>query len=176
MINEITLALIDEVGFEIDYEYSDPIIVSKMFKELANGDLNLAQLNTLINKHPEIIQPAISAMQSISDICATAGNSQSELSKAIYRDIDGRVEVLLNLAQRAESDSTREKIADIFFEQSKSNQQIIEIIERMNKDNNSLFDNAQTKTTIISTIAGVLGFGLGAGAMYLLTKDDKNKS
>lgn len=105
----------------------------------ANDKIKLAQLKTLIQIHPGIVQASIEAIQSLEKISETAGNSQSESIKPIKESISGTIDVMKTLAQNAQSDSARERIAELLIELSKQHKELSLIAERMNKSNNSLW-------------------------------------
>ena len=88
--------------------------------ELAGDDkLKIEQLKTLVEIHPQIVQGAIEAMQSLAKVSTIAGNSQTEAIKTIKESISGTVDILKIIAQNAESDKTRERIAELLLELAK---------------------------------------------------------
>lgn len=131
----------------------------------ADDKLKIEQLKTLIQIHPQIVQGAIEAMQSLSKISVTAGDSQIEAIKTIKESISGTVDVLKILAQNAESDKTREKIAELLLELSKQHKELIVITERVNKNNNNLWKKIAVGVGAVATL--VIG---GAAAAFTLRK------
>jgi hypothetical protein len=111
----------------------------EMLKLTADEKLNLAQLKTLIEIHPGIVKASIEAMQSLTKTSEVAGKSQIESIEALKASISGTLEVLKILAQNAQSDNTREKIAETLIELAKQHRELCQIIERMNKNNNNLW-------------------------------------
>lgn len=126
----------------------------EMFKLAAEEKLKLAQLKTLIEIHPGIVQASIEAMQSLTKVSETAGNSQTEAIRTLKESISGTVDVLKILAQNAQSDSTREKIAELLIEISKQHKELCLIIERMNQTNNNLWKK--------------IALGIGGAAMLVI--------
>ncbi|MFY1055111.1 hypothetical protein ACOQNP_26145 [Ectopseudomonas khazarica] len=126
----------------------------EMLKLAADERLKLAQLKTLIEIHPGIVQASIEAMQSLTKISATAGNSQIEATKTLKESITGTVDVLKILAQNAQSDSTREKIAELLIELAKQHKELCLITERMNQGNNKLWKK--------------IALGIGTAAMLVI--------
>lgn len=139
---------------------SDEIDVSKittseeMLKLVADERIKLAQLKTLIEIHPGIVKASIEAMQSLSKVSETAGSSQIEATKTLKKSISGTVDVLKILAQNAQSDSTREKIAELLIELAKQHKELCLVTERMNQGNNKLWKN--------------IAMGIGGAAMLVI--------
>jgi hypothetical protein len=126
----------------------------EMLKLAADERLKLAQLKTLIEIHPGIVQASIEAMQSLSKVSETAGNSQIEATKTLKESITGTVDVLKILAQNAQSDSAREKIAELLIELAKQHKELCLITERMNQGNNKLWKK--------------IALGIGGAAMLVI--------
>lgn len=105
----------------------------------ADERLKLAQLKTLIEIHPGIVKASIEAVQALAKTSEVAGASQVEAIRALRESISGTIEVLKILAQNAQSDSTREKIALALIEMAKQHKELSLAIERMNSDNNKLW-------------------------------------
>ena len=134
--------------------------------ELAADDkLKIEQLKTLVAIHPHIVQGAIEAMQSLAKLSTTAGNSQIEAIKTIKESISGTVDILKILAQNAESDKTREKIAELLLELAKQHRELIIITERVNQNNNKLWKKIAVGIGAAATL--VIG---GAAAAFTLRK------
>ena len=134
--------------------------------ELAADDkLKIEQLKTLVAIHPHIVQGAIEAMQSLAKVSTTAGNSQIEAIKTIKESISGTVDILKILAQNAESDKTREKIAELLLELAKQHRELIIITERVNQNNNKLWKKIAVGIGAAATL--VIG---GAAAAFTLRK------
>ncbi len=134
--------------------------------ELAADDkLKIEQLKTLVAIHPHIVQGAIAAMQSLAKVSTTAGNSQIEAIKTIKESISGTVDILKILAQNAESDKTREKIAELLLELAKQHRELIIITERVNQNNNKLWKKIAVGIGAAATL--VIG---GAAAAFTLRK------
>lgn len=123
----------------------DPIDITKIktpeyLLELAADErLKLAQLKTLIEIHPGIVKASVEAVQALAKTSEVAGASQVEAIRALRESISGTVEVLKILAQNAQSDSTREKIALALIEMAKQHKELSLAIERMNSSNNKLW-------------------------------------
>ena len=134
--------------------------------ELAGDDkLKIEQLKTLVEIHPQIVQGAIEAMQSLAKVSTVAGNSQTEAIKTIKESISGTVDILKIIAQNAESDKTREKIAELLLELAKQHKELVLVTERINKNNNKLWK----KIAIGIGAAATLVVG-GAAAAFTLRK------
>ena len=134
--------------------------------ELAADDkLKIEQLKTLVAIHPHIVQGAIEAMQSLAKVSTTAGNSQIEAIKTIKESISGTVDILKILAQNAETDKTREKIAELLLELAKQHRELIIITERVNQNNNKLWKKIAVGIGAAATL--VIG---GAAAAFTLRK------
>ena len=125
-------------------QQTDPIDITKitnpeeLLELAANDKLKLAQLKTLIEIHPGIVKASIEAVQALAKTSEVAGTSQVEAIRALKESITGTIDVLKILAQNAESDSTREKIAELLIEVAKQHRKLAEKIERMNSTNNKL--------------------------------------
>lgn len=126
----------------------------EMLKLAADERLKLAQLKTLIEIHPGIVQSSIEAMQSLSKVSETAASSQIEALSTLKVSISGTVEVLKTLAQNAQSDSTRERIAELLIELAKQHKELCLITERMNQGNNKLWKK--------------IALGIGGAAMLVV--------
>lgn len=111
----------------------------EFFELLAEDKIKAAQLKTLIAIHPGIVNASAEAMKSIVSVSQTAGNSQVEAIKAMQSSLTGTLEAMHVLAQNAQSDSTREKLAELIIQLSKQHYEQSLIIERMNKNNNGLW-------------------------------------
>lgn len=105
----------------------------------ADERLQLAQLKTLIEIHPGIVEASVEAVQALAKTSEVAGASQSEAIDALKASINGTVEVMKILAQNAQSDSTREKIALVLIDLAKQHKELSFAIERMNASNNKLW-------------------------------------
>lgn len=128
-----------EFAESVEIDVSKIVKPEEMFKLAADERLKLPQLKTLIEIHPGIVQTAIEAIQSLTKVSETAGNSQIESVKILKESISGTTSVLKILAQNAESDNTREKIAELLIELAKQHRELSLITERMNRDNNKLW-------------------------------------
>ncbi|MFJ5360250.1 hypothetical protein ACIPUG_04725 [Pectobacterium sp. CHL-2024] len=148
----------------IDMDISKITTPEEMLELAANEKLKLAQLKTLIEIHPGIVQASIEAMQSLAKVSETAGNSQIESVKTIKESISGTVDVLKILAQTAQSDSTREKIAELLIELAKQHKELCLITERINKNNNKLWKK------IVITIGGAAMLVIGGVATAVTLK------
>lgn len=127
--------------------------------ELASSErIKMEQMKTLIEMHPGIVQASIEALQAIGATSQVAGNSQVEAIKTIREAITGSVDVLKILAQNAQSDSSREKIAELLIELSKQHKELCLLIEKMNKTNNKFWKK------VAITIGGILTLVAGGAA------------
>ena len=104
-------------------------------------------------------------MQSLAKVSTIAGNSQTEAIKTIKESISGTVDILKILAQNAESDKTRERIAELLLELAKQHKELVLVTERINKNNNKLWK----KIAIGIGAAATLVVG-GAAAAFTLRK------
>ncbi len=105
----------------------------------ADDKLKLEQLKTLIEIHPGIVQASVEAMQSLAKISESAANAQVASVSTLRSTISGSLEVLKILAQNAESDTTRERIAEMLLELAKQHKELCQMCENMNKNNNQLW-------------------------------------
>lgn len=137
-----------------------------LFKITAEENLNLAQLKTLIEMHPGIVQASIQAMQSLTKISETAVKTQTEALTTLRESVLGTIEVIKILANNAESDSAREKIAEALIELSKQHLRLSRAIERMSKNNNKIWEKLIFGTT---TVIALVASG-AAVAAYKLKK------
>ena len=137
----------------------------QLFELAADDKLKIEQLKTLVAIHPQIVQGAIEAIQSLAKISVTAGNSQVEAIRLITSSISGTIDVLKILAQNSESDKTREKIAECLLELSKQHKELALITERANKNNNELWK----KIAVGIGAAATLAIG-GVAAAFTLRK------
>lgn len=111
----------------------------EMLRMASEERLKLAQLKTLIEIHPGIVKGSIEAMQALSKVSETAGSSQVEALATLKQSVSGTLEVLKILAQNAQTDSTRERIAEHLLELSRQHKEMGQISERMNQGNNKLW-------------------------------------
>lgn len=126
------------------------------FLELAADErLKLAQLKTFIETHPGVVNSSIEAVQALAKTSEVAGASQVEALSALKASISGTVDVLKILAQNAQSDSTREKIALALIELAKQHRELSLNIERMNSSNNKLWKK--------------IAIGIGGAAMLVVS-------
>ncbi|MEW5547931.1 hypothetical protein [Pseudomonas soli] len=128
----------------------------------ADERLKLAQLKTLIETHPGIVNASIEAVQALAKTSEVAGKSQVEAIDALKASINGTIDVLKILAQNAQSDSTREKIALALIELAKQHKALSLAIERMNSSNNGIWKNIAIGIGAVATL--VVG-GVAAAAM-----------
>ena len=167
----VNLALAKNLMTEAKKSSKDEVDLSKISSpeqllELAGDDkLKIEQLKTLVEIHPQIVQGAIEAMQSLAKVSTIAGNSQTEAIKTIKESISGTVDILKILAQNAESDKTRERIAELLLELAKQHKELVLVTERINKNNNKLWK----KIAIGIGAAATLVVG-GAAAAFTLRK------
>jgi len=120
----------------------------------ADERLKLAQLKTLIETHPGVVNASIEAVQALAKTSEVAGASQVEALSVLKASISGTVDVLKILAQNAQSDSTREKIALALIELAKQHRELSLTIERMNASNNKLWKK--------------IAIGIGGAAMLVV--------
>ncbi|MEB5931604.1 hypothetical protein MXL15_05235 [Pseudomonas mosselii] len=128
----------------------------------ADERLKLAQLKTLIEIHPGIVNASIEAVQALAKTSEVAGKSQVEAIGALKSSINGTIDVLKILAQNAQSDSTREKIALALIELAKQHKELSLAIERMNSSNNGIWKKIAIGIGAVATL--VVG-GVAAAAM-----------
>ncbi|ATB67402.1 hypothetical protein N5E96_15520 [Pseudomonas mosselii] len=128
----------------------------------ADERLKLAQLKTLIEIHPGIVNASIEAVQALAKTSEVAGKSQVEAIGALKASINGTIDVLKILAQNAQSDSTREKIALALIELAKQHKELSLAIERMNSSNNGIWKKIAIGIGAVATL--VVG-GVAAAAM-----------
>lgn len=133
-----------------------------MLELAADERLKLAQLKTLIEIHPGIVNASIEAVQALAKTSEVAGKSQVEAIGALKSSINGTIDVLKILAQNAQSDSTREKIALALIELAKQHKELSLAIERMNSSNNGIWKKIAIGIGAVATL--VVG-GVAAAAM-----------
>lgn len=133
-----------------------------MLELAADERLKLAQLKTLIEIHPGIVNASIEAVQALAKTSEVAGKSQVEAIGALKASINGTIDVLKILAQNAQSDSTREKIALALIELAKQHKELSLAIERMNSSNNGIWKKIAIGIGAVATL--VVG-GVAAAAM-----------
>ncbi len=121
----------------------------------ADETLTLAQLKTLIEIHPGIVKASIEAVHALAKTSELAGTSQVEAIRTLRDAINGSLDILKILAQNAQSDTTREKIAALLIEVAKQHKELSQIIERMNSANNKLWK--KVIAGIVGTAALVVG-------------------
>ena len=132
--------------------------------DLAKEDkLSLAKMKTLIEIHPGIVQSSIKAFDSLIAASQHAGNSQVEAMRTIRETMLSLNESLKILADRAQSDKTREKIAEIIVEMAKIYSQHFETTRKMNSSNNKTWKNigklAIAGLALVATGAAAAVFG-----------------
>ena len=113
----------------------------EFFEILSEDKIKAAQLKTLIAIHPGIVNASVEAMKSLVNVSQTAGNSQAEAIKALSSSMTGALDAMMVLAQNAQSDSTREKLAVQLIQLSKQHQEQCLMIKTMNGNNNGLWRN-----------------------------------
>jgi hypothetical protein len=132
--------------------------------ELAKEDkISLAKMKTLIEIHPGIVQSSIKAFDSLIATSQNAGNSQIEAIRSIRETMSGLNESLKILAEKAQSDKTRERIAEIIIEMAKIHSQNFETTRKMNSNNNKTWKNigkfAIAGLALVATGAAAAVFG-----------------
>ena len=139
-----------------DQPFDLPSITSPddMLTLAANDQLKLEQIKALVAIHPGMVQAAIESMQSLTKISEAASNAQVEAIKNLRESISGSLEVLKILAQQAQSDTTRERIAERLLELAKQNKELCQMSKDMKHSNNTLWMKIATGVGLL-VVGGV---------------------
>lgn len=124
--------------------------------------ITLAKLKTLIEIHPGIVQSSIKYFDALVETTKSAQNSQNEAFKSIRENTAGLNAALKVLAEKSESDATREKIAEAIIEMAKIYSKNYETIRKMNSSNNKTWKHIGK--------AAIAGLGLVAFSVYAVAR------
>lgn len=133
---------------------------NKILDEVQNGNIGKADYEELLLIVPNLTNLSIKYLESAVEFARNAANSQKAAIEAISNVIEG----LKILASNAESDVTREKIAEKFISASK-------IIADISKDNNHMWQKALFGGAVV-----ILAFGVITGRISLADAGKVTKS
>jgi hypothetical protein len=127
-------------------DFSQITSAKDMLEHVERGSLTIEPLKNLIGIHPEFIQYAAENFRTTAKAIEDAGQNQRDSFRILGESIASDQEILLTLAQNAESDSTREKLAEHLIKVSKQNKKAI---AALNKENNSFYKTILIGATIV---------------------------
>ncbi len=133
----------------------------KILKLIGNNKLSTEHLKVLIEFVPSYVHASAQALQAISNIATHAGASQKEIAESVHTSTKGIINILNTLADSAETDEARLKIAEVSMEAGKLYLEFANISKDINKDNNS------TWVKITGVVAGIVLIVGGAVAVIM---------
>lgn len=134
---------------------------TKLLNLIGEQRLSEAHVKALIEVAPQFISIANEALKTISKTVEGTKESQKNALSAVLAAVSGLTNVLTVLANKAESDEVREKIAQYLIEAGKLYIQVTIITKDMNKDNNDTWVKiAGISGTVVSIISGIAIFAL----------------
>lgn len=137
----------------------------KVLQALGRGELDARHAEAVLHTQPRFLVLAERAITTLVEVAQQAGESQREAMRDLVRPMEQILEGLLHLARQAETDETRQEIAQCLVQAGEQYQKIALTLERMNKENNSFW-----REVGLLLMAIVAAFG---GAAYAMNRDDE---
>ena len=122
-----------------DFENASPEDVAKIDKMAAQGKLNLEQMKLLVEAIPHFVELQKTTIKALQDTVAAARDVQKEAIQSVGNSLNAVSRILEQLADTVQTDDARMKLAEIAIEIGRFGLEMAKILERMNKDNNSLW-------------------------------------
>ena len=112
---------------------------ARVQKLAAEGELTLNQIKALVSALPQFVELQKETIEGIKQIVEGAKESQQAAIQAVSHSLNAASRTLEILAEKAETDETRLKLAEQSIEIGRLGIETANIIASMNKDNNNLW-------------------------------------
>ena len=168
-VSALSLAELKKLTGVSDFAHLSPEDTSKIMQLIGQGKLNQSHIQSMLQLAPHFAEVAAKALHSLTLNAAFASTSQTEALRAVTSAIEGTAKALSLLAAGAETDSTREKIAEAIIKASEVYLKLVVEAKAMNTENNNWF--ARNGVFIVSALFLVVGTLAGAAGVTLTSKD-----
>lgn len=136
---------------------------ARLLALIGEQKLSEAHIKALVEIAPAFLGFSSECLKAMSNVADGAKITQTEAISTIKKSISGLTDVLGRLAENAESDETREKIAFLLLEAGKLYVEMAKILKDMNKDNNDTWIKIAGILGTVLTVVITVVFGGGAG-------------
>ena len=145
----------DAVKLQTDTKSTTPIDPTTFISRVTRGEFSREQVVELLRQHPTLATVTAETIRAQAAIIEAAGQSQQNSIQVVLEHIKGSTDVLKLLASRAQSDETREHIANVVLECSKLSIPLAGEMGQMNAENNSFWKrNSSVILGILCVIVG----------------------
>jgi predicted phage tail protein len=159
-----TVQKIKDISGAKDLGSLTPEETTRLLKLLGEKRLSAKEAAKLLEVNPHFGKLATESLRSLASIAESASPVQREAIASLRACVEGLNTAFALLAERAESDQTREKLAEHLIEACKLHLEIAKSVERLNSDNNQVW-----KQLAVGALA-VLGAVLSSAAVVYAAK------